>query len=55
MAVVYNLKSSNVGIQLEGVNGLELLQYIQINPNAKLDFVLLDLDMPIMDGFEACK
>ena len=26
-----------------------------MNPKMKLDFVLLDLDMPIMNGFEACR
>jgi CheY-like chemotaxis protein len=55
MAVTYNLKSSNINIQMEGVNGLEVLQYIQLNTDKKLDFVLLDLDMPIMNGFEACR
>jgi len=55
MAVGYSLKAAGVNIQKEGVNGVEILQYIQSNPKVKLDFVLLDLDMPIMNGFEACK
>ena len=55
MAVTYNLKACKVNIQMEGQNGLEVLQYIQMNPEKKLDFVLLDLDMPIMNGFEACQ
>ena len=55
MAVSYALKAANLNIQCEGVNGLEVLQYIQMNSHIKLDVVLLDLDMPIMDGFEACR
>jgi CheY-like chemotaxis protein len=39
----------------QGVNGLEILEFVQTNPETKLDFILLDLNMPIMDGFEACK
>ena len=55
MAVSYALKFAKLNILLEAVNGLEVLQYIQTNSDVKLDVVLLDLDMPIMDGFEACK
>jgi CheY-like chemotaxis protein len=55
MAVAYNLTSQNINIQKEAVNGLEVLQYIQSNSGIKLDFILLDLDMPIMNGFEACR
>ena len=55
MAVVMNLRKYNINTQLEAVNGLEVLQYIQCNPNIKLDFILLDLNMPIMNGFEACR
>ena len=55
MAVVYNLRSHNINIQLEAVNGLEVLQFVQMNSQIKLDFILLDLDMPIMNGFEACR
>jgi CheY-like chemotaxis protein len=55
MAVSYAIKFAKLNILLEAVNGLEVLQYIQTNSDVKLDVVLLDLDMPIMDGFEACK
>ena len=54
MAVNYNLKNLDINIQKEAVNGLEVLQYVQTN-SQKLDFILLDLDMPIMNGFEACR
>ena len=40
---------------MEGVNGQEILRYVQLNPKVKIDFILLDLDMPIMDGYEACR
>lgn len=38
-------------------NGLVALNYVQKNFNSeeKLDFILLDLDMPIMDGYQACE
>ena len=44
-----------MNIQMKGVNGMEVLQYIQCNSNIKLDFILLDLDMPILNGFDACR
>ena len=41
----------------EAINGLEALQQVQKKNSKSLefDFILLDLNMPIMNGFEACK
>ena len=55
MAVSYNLKKLDIVVLKEACNGLEALQFMQSNQNAKVDFILLDLDMPIMNGFETCK
>ena len=55
MAVTYNLGKCGVKILHEGVNGLETLQFIQKNPKAHVDIILLDINMPIMGGMEACK
>ena len=45
-----------INILKEAVNGLEALEYIQTNKNEKINFVLLDLDIPpIMDGFLSCQ
>ena len=55
MGVGYCLKGAKINIKSEGVNGLEVLQFVQTNPKLKLDFILLDLNMPIMNGFEACR
>jgi CheY-like chemotaxis protein len=53
-AVGFNLRASKINVIMEGVNGLEVLKYIWTNPDAKIDLVLLDLEMPIMNGYEAC-
>ena len=55
MAASYNLKQHNFEILLEGCNGLEIFRYVKANPHQKIDLILLDLDMPIMSGYEACK
>jgi CheY-like chemotaxis protein len=57
MALSYNLKIfENVKILFEGCNGLEVFQFVQQNiGKIKISFIMLDLEMPIMNGFEACQ
>lgn len=54
MAVVYNLKCMEIQVLKECNNGLEALQFVQQQPQSNIHFVLLDLDMPIMNGYDAC-
>lgn len=42
----------NMRVVLEASNGEELLENLQKTP---VDILLLDLQMPVMDGFETCK
>ena len=35
-------------------NGLVALQKVKFFPNNYFDVIILDLNMPIVDGFEAC-
>lgn len=35
-------------------NGLQALQFVSSNPPGYFDAIILDINMPIMDGFEAC-
>ena len=55
MAAAYNLEALNVKILRRAFNGLEALQFVKENLQVKIDFIFLDLDMPIMNGFEACR
>lgn len=56
VAVTYILRKMEINILSEGCNGLEIYQYVQkFGMQKKIDFILLDLDMPILNGFEACK
>ena len=51
-------KLSYVGQIVEASNGQEALDLVKVskNPgNKPFDVILLDLDMPIVDGFEACQ
>lgn len=47
------LKKVNVKVT-EAINGLEALEVVRQSKN-KFDFIILDLNMPIMDGYDACK
>ena len=56
MMLNFNLNQSNVNVILQAQNGLELYQFLQQNiKDVKLDFVLLDLEMPIMNGYVTCQ
>lgn len=48
--IIYMLKSSEC-ITINASNGVEALEAIKANPD--IDVILMDLKMPIMDGFEA--
>ena len=55
MACVLNLKKYNMEV-IEAVNGYEAVQKVKkcISDNTEINFILLDLNMPILDGYEAC-
>ena len=55
MACVSNLKRFNIEI-IQAVNGFEAVNNVKraICQHKDIHFVLLDLTMPILDGYEAC-
>ena len=55
MAVAHNLTSVNINVLKRAMNGHEAFQYVKENQEQKIDLVLLDLDMPIMNGYQACQ
>ena len=46
------LKNAKIEVT-EAINGLEALEHVTVSKK-RFDFILLDLGMPIMDGFDAC-
>ena len=54
MASVYILEQVGIEVRKTFINGLDAVQYVKEYPDLELDFVLLDLDMPIMNGFDSC-
>ena len=56
MILKLNLTQANINVILQAQNGLELYQFLQKNiQTVDLDFVLLDLEMPIMNGYVTCQ
>ena len=47
------LKNAKIEVT-EAINGLEALEHVTVSKK-RFDFILLDLGMPIMDGYDACK
>ena len=47
------LQKANVN-HVSAINGLEALDIVQ-KSEIKYDFIILDLNMPILDGYEACR
>jgi two-component system sensor histidine kinase/response regulator len=39
---------------ISAINGLEALEIVQ-KSDVKFDFIILDLNMPILDGYEAAR
>ena len=54
MMVASNLEALDFNVKLQAVNGLEVYEFLQ-DRKQPVDLVVLDLNMPIMNGFEACK
>ncbi len=53
MGMIVNLLKPSKCKILNAVNGQEALETIKINPD--IDIILMDLKMPVMDGFEATR
>ena len=54
MQISMMLKRSGCNIS-EAINGLEALEHVTQKPQKKYDFIVLDLNMPIIDGYDACQ
>jgi two-component system, sensor histidine kinase and response regulator len=53
--IFYILQKAKVSVSC-AINGLEALEAIQAQSrDQKFDFIILDLNMPILDGYEAAK
>ncbi|CAM1354212.1 response regulator [Tenacibaculum insulae] len=43
-------EEKNITIVLTAIKGTQVLKYLQVNPNQKIDLVITDINMPEMDG-----
>ena len=49
------LRGFGIRVLSEAINGNEAFKYIRQNPDQKINIIILDLDMPIMNGYQACQ
>lgn len=54
MQIKIILKKAKCSVR-EAINGLDALELVTSKPQEKFDFIILDLNMPIMSGYDACE
>ena len=55
MACCHILRDMGINVVKQCLNGFEAVKFVEDEGSQNIDFILLDLDMPILDGFEACQ
>lgn len=54
LLMVYNNQFKHYFTMTTAENGYQAVQIVKEHPKDHFDVIMLDINMPIMDGFEAC-
>ena len=54
LLVGYSEQMKNIFTVITAENGLQALQEVSLHDRNFFDAIILDINMPIMDGFKAC-